>query len=93
MKPARDVGREHFEGVLRLQFDREEAMGVRRNRKLIELPELGLIHPGADHLSFHGFIFRRWEAMAAEYVRVHSHALAQTFMQLTPTCEIRAIMM
>ena len=92
MEPAGEIGREHLVGIPRLQLDREEAMPVRAHGKLIELPELGLIHPGADDLSFHGFVFRRREAMAAEYVRVYSHALTQTFMQLTPTCEIRAIM-
>ena len=70
MEPAGEIGRKHLVGILCLQLDREEAMGMRAHGKLRELPELGLIHPGADHLSFHGFIFRRWEAMAAEYDRI-----------------------
>ena len=73
MEPAGVIGGKHLVGILRLQLDREEAVAVGGNRKLIELPELGLIHPGAYDLSFHGFVFRRREAMAAEYVRVHSH--------------------
>ena len=48
-------------------------MSVGRHRKLIELPELGLIHPGAYDLSFHGFVFRRREAMAAEDVRIDAN--------------------
>ena len=73
VEPAGEIGREHLVGILRLQLDREEAMPVRAHGKLIELPKLGLIHPGAYDLSFHGFIFRRWEAMAAEDVRIDPH--------------------
>ena len=70
MQPAGEISREHLVGVLGCQLDCEEAVSVGRNRKLIELPELGLIHPGAYDLSFHGFVFRRREAMAAEDVRI-----------------------
>ena len=70
MEPAGEIGREHLVGIPRLQLDREEAMPVRAHGKLIELPELGLIHPGAYDLSFHGFVFCRREAMAAEDVRI-----------------------
>ena len=86
MEPAGEIGREHLVGIPRLQLDREEAMPVRAHGKLIELPELGLIHPGADHLSFHGFIFRRWEAMAAKYVRIDPNRFREGLEQLTPTC-------
>ena len=68
MEPAGEIGREHLVGILRLQLDREEAVGVGRNRKLIELTELGFIHPGADHFGFHGFIFRRRQPMTAKYI-------------------------
>ena len=70
MEPAGEIGREHLVGILRLQLDREEAMPVRAHGKLIQLPKLGLIHPGAYDLSFHGFVFRRREAMAAADVRI-----------------------
>ena len=70
MEPAGEIGREHLVGILRLQLDREEAMGVRAHGKLIELPELGLIHPGAYDLTFHGFVFQSRQAMAAENIAV-----------------------
>ena len=85
MQPAGEIGREHLVGIPRLQLDREEAMGVGRNRKLIGLPELRLFHPGADDLRFHGFVFRRWEAMAAEYVRIDPNRFREGLEQLTPT--------
>ena len=82
MQPAGEIGREHLVGILRLQLDREEAMPVRAHGKLIELPELGLIHPGAYDLSFHGFVFRSREAMAAEDVRIDPNRFGEGLEQL-----------
>ena len=85
MEPAGEIGREHLVGIPRLQLDREEAMPVRAHGKLIELPKLGLIHPGAYDLSFHGFVFRRREAMTAKYVRIDPNRFREGLEQLTPT--------
>ena len=85
MQPAGEIRREHLVGVLGFQLDCEEAVCVGRHRKLIELPELKFIHPGAHNFTLHGFVFRRREAMAAEDVRVHSNTLTQAFVQLTST--------
>ena len=65
---------------------------MRRDRKLVELLELGFIHPGAHDLAFHGFAFRRRQARAAEYVRIDSHTLTEALMQLTAAQEVRIVM-
>ena len=65
MEPAGEIRREHLVGVLGLQLDGEEAVGVGRHGKLVELPELKFIHPGAHNFTFHGFVLHRRKAMAA----------------------------
>ena len=40
MQPAGEIRCEHLVGVLGFQLDGEEAVGVGRHGKLIELPEL-----------------------------------------------------
>ena len=73
MNPPGKICCEHFLGIFCLQLDAEKSVSMLIYRKLEELPELGLSHPGAYDLTFHGFIFRRRQAMAAEYVRIDPH--------------------